>query len=207
MSDVESSLCVVGIPQSSWAAFPPQPQTEIRFSQITSEWMLNTAGLASLANRGSGLHVDVPSRVSPDRFVWSVWRPVYEYLGIDSTYTHHTQTRAGTRTTAQIHTLRGNKERKRWITTMLSLMKTFPGCHGNCHSQPNDRFHHLSRKDDSYLSCPTFNSKMIWYQMCSTRVHKRLGNLSWAAVKHIIWWWKIKFWWPIKYFSTDNHRA
>lgn len=113
MSDVESSLCVVGIPQSSWAAFPPPPQTGIRFSQITSEWMVNTACLASAANRGSGLHVDVPSQASLDRFVWSLWRPVYEYLGMDSMYTHHTQTQSSSHTIVhtQVPKLCGNNER------------------------------------------------------------------------------------------------
>ena len=107
VSDVESSLCVVGIPQSGRAAFPPTPQDQIRFSQITSEWMVNTACLASPANRGSGLQGDVPSHVSLDRFVWSVWRPAYEDTGLDSMNTHHTQTRAGGHTT-QVHKLCGN---------------------------------------------------------------------------------------------------
>lgn len=107
VSDVESSLCVVGIPQSGRAAFPPTLQDQIRFSQITSEWMANTACLASSANRGSGLHGDVPSHVSLDRFVWSVWRPAYEDMGLDSMNTHHTQTRAGGHTT-QVHKLCGN---------------------------------------------------------------------------------------------------
>lgn len=69
-------------------------------------------------------------------------------------------------------------------TAMLSLRKTFPGCRGNCHSQPNHTARHVSRKDDSYLSCRTFNSKMIWYQIWSTGAHKRLRSLSRAAVKH-----------------------
>ncbi|KAI9529348.1 hypothetical protein NQZ68_011014 [Dissostichus eleginoides] len=59
---MESLLCVW---LSNTPPPPPPSTTQIRFSQITSEWLVNTACLASSANRGSGLHVASLSRVSP----------------------------------------------------------------------------------------------------------------------------------------------
>ena len=76
-------LAVCGWDTSDQQSAPP-PQTEISFSQITSEWMVNTACLASPANRRSGLHVDVSSDKSLGRFVWSVRRPTLEYPGMHS---------------------------------------------------------------------------------------------------------------------------
>lgn len=175
--------CQTWSPRCVWLGYlrqteqhsPSPPQPEIRFSQITSEWMVNTACLASPANRGSSLHVDVPSHVSLDRFVWSVWRSKYKYLGMDNTYITLKHGVATTHASTQPPWQK--KERNRWKTTMSFLMKIFLGCHGNFNSQPNQTFHHLSCKDGSCFSCPPFNSKMIGYQW-STQVHKRLRNLS-----------------------------
>lgn len=78
------SPCVAGIPQASWGAFPTSPQPAIRFSQITSEWMVNTACLASAANRGSGSHADVPSHVSNIKVCLVSVAPAHEYLRMDN---------------------------------------------------------------------------------------------------------------------------
>ena len=158
--------CVAEIPHWSWTE-APHPSTADR-DQITSEWMVNTACLASAANKSIGFTCGRWS-------VWSEWCPTQASPGMGSMYRKtcmppHTSANAN----IHRHSLATKKDKAEkpqcclWWKHCLIAMATATVGQG----KSNHRFHHLSCKDENYLSCPTFNSKMIWYQVWSTRTEK-----------------------------------